>query len=79
MEVLIRKKDIDNFDCLNTEKLGIDKDLVSIEDLLGIIEDLYYEVERLKEELQDTINDRDSNYKPISNYEMYGMSDKDFF
>lgn len=79
MEVLIRKQEIDDYDCLSADKLGIDKDLVSIDDLLGIIEDLYYEVERLKEELQDTIDDRDSNYKPISNYEMYGMSDRDFF
>ena len=61
MDVLIRKKDIDNYDCLYADRLGIDKDLLSIEDLLGIIEDLYYESEHLKEELEDLYKRRADN------------------
>ena len=78
MEVLIRKKDIDDFDCLYADKLGIDKDLLTIEDLLGIIQDLYFENERLQEELQDLKQDIEDNYEPISPYKMYGISERDF-
>lgn len=79
MEVLIRKKDIDDFDCLRADKLGIDKDLVSVEDLLGIIEDLLFECEHLKEVIEDMKNDMDSNYKRISDRELYCISDRDFY
>ena len=78
MDVLIRKKDIDNYDCLYADRLGIDKDLLSIDDLLGIIQDLYYENERLKEELEDEKRDKEDNYKPLSPYELYGISERNF-
>lgn len=79
MDVLIRKKDIDNYDCLYADRLGIDKDLLSIEDLLGIIQDLYYENERLKEEFEDYKRQVEDNYEPISPYKMYGISERDFY
>ena len=41
------------------------KDMVSIEELLAKIEELDDNVEHYKKELQDTIQDRDDNYKPI--------------
>ncbi len=78
MEVLIRKKDIDDFDCLYADRLGIDKDLISINDLLGIIQDLYYENERIKEEFEDFKRQVEDNYKPLSPYELYGISERDF-
>lgn len=78
MEVLIRKKDIDDFDCLYTDRLGIDKDLLSIEDLLGIIQDLYYENERLKEEFEDYKQYVADNYKQRSPYDLYGISEREF-
>lgn len=79
MEILIRKKDIDDFDCLSADRLGIDKDLISIDDLLGIIEDLYYENERLKEEFEDFKRQVEDNYEKISPYKMYGISERDFY
>ena len=79
MEILIRKKDIDDFDCLYADRLGIDKDLVSIDDLLGIIQDLYYENERLKEEFEDYKRQVEDNYEKISPYKMYGISERDFY
>lgn len=79
MEVLIRKKDIDDFDCLYADRLGIDKDLISIDDLLGIIQDLYYENERLKEEFEDFKRQVEDNYEKISSYKMYGISERDFY
>jgi len=37
-----------------------------------MIEDLYGEVEHLKEEMENVIQDRDDNYKPISTQEQLG-------
>lgn len=79
MEVLIRKQEIDDYDCLYADKLGIDKDLLTIEDLLGVIQDLYYENERLKEEFEDFKKQVEDNYEPISPYKMYGISKRDFY
>lgn len=78
MEVLIRKKDIDDYDCLYADRLGIEKDLISIDDLLSIIQDLYFENEKLKEELEDEKRDKQDNYEKISPYKMYGISERDF-
>lgn len=41
------------------------KDLVSIEELIGCIEDLDSEVERLNEKNEDLIRDMEDNYRPI--------------
>lgn len=35
--------------------------------------------ERLKDELEHEIQDKRDNYKPLSPYEMYGVSERDFF
>lgn len=54
------------------------KDLVSLDDLLGCIEDLDSEVESLKEQLEDLQQDVQDNYKRISIAEQVGISDRDF-
>lgn len=41
------------------------KDLVSIEELIGCIEDLDSEVERLEEKYEDLVRDVEDNYRPI--------------
>lgn len=41
------------------------KDLVSIEELIGCIEDLDSEVERLNEKNEDLIRDMEDNYRPM--------------
>lgn len=74
-EVYIKRKDILDFDTLrekDLQKIGINEDIISIWDLLGYMQDLLYEVERLEEELQDTIDDRDSNYRPMTYREQVG-------
>lgn len=81
MEVYIKRKDLLDFDCITEktlERIGINKDIISVEELLGVIEDLYFEKEHLEEELQDLKQDIEDNYKPISPYEMYGISERDF-
>lgn len=44
---------------------------VSIDSLISMIEDLLGEYGRLEEELEDTINDMESNYKPIPVGDLY--------
>lgn len=41
------------------------KDLISVDDLIGCIEDLSNEVESLNEKIDDILEDRDTNYKRI--------------
>lgn len=55
-----------------------DRDLVSIEELLGAIEDLGDEIEHWKEKYEDLEQDLQDNYKPISHFEEYGISESDF-
>lgn len=48
------------------------------EDLLSIIDDLIYEVDRLEEQIEDIKEDIRDNYKPISYAEQVGINDSDF-
>lgn len=52
-------------------KYFINKDFVSISDLIGCIEDLDIEVETLNEQIEDIKTDIRENYKPVYHYE-YG-------
>lgn len=57
-----------------------DTDYVSIEDLLGKIEDQDDEIFSLKEKIEDLENDIRENYelKNIDQYDYYGVDKKDF-
>lgn len=54
------------------------KDLITVEDLLGVIEDLDSELENKKIEYEELENNLHENYKPISPYQLYGINEKDF-
>ena len=56
-----------------------EKDFYSIDELIGIIEDLDADVENLEEKLKDLENDIQDNYRPIPYAEQVGISDKDFY
>lgn len=56
-----------------------DKDLISIDDLIGVIEDLDGEVEDWKMKYEELQNDLEDNYRPISHAEQYEISDRDFY
>jgi hypothetical protein len=80
--VYIKRKDLLDFDCIREEtleRMGIKKDILSIEDLLVVLEELYADKERLEEELEDLRQDVRDNYEPISPYKMYGISERDFY
>lgn len=54
------------------------KDIITIDDLLGVIEDLDSELEQEKEKYEELENRLHDNYEPISPYKMYGINERDF-
>lgn len=54
------------------------KDLVTIEEIFGVIEDLDFEVDKLNEQLEDFKQNVADNYKPISPYEQFDVNENDF-
>ena len=44
---------------------------VTIDSLLGMVEDLIIELENKDDEIKEIIEDRDSNYRPLTAQEMY--------
>lgn len=53
---------------------------IFMDSMFSMIEDLLMEIDRLNETLEDTIKDRDENYKPIpfDPYKEYGISEDNF-
>lgn len=52
--------------------------VLTLEELISLCEDLYCEVERLQEKLDDLEEDLQENYIPKSKAEQYGINDSDF-
>lgn len=71
---LVNKKPTDLQDFIH---IG-DDIYIDVEDLLGWIENLNYEIDHTQEELEDLKNDLESNYKPIRDCDMYEVYDHDF-
>jgi hypothetical protein len=67
-------EDIDRYAYQNLRS----KDLMTISDLICIVEELVGKCESLEEDLEHEIQDKRDNYKPLSPYEMYGISESDF-
>jgi hypothetical protein len=53
------------------EKLFPNKDIVSIDDLMAVVQQLVCDKETLEEQLNDLKNDINDNYRPISKQEQY--------
>lgn len=70
MEVLINVKKFDNE--------IFKKDLYTADELIEIIEDLKYQIEDLQEENEELKQQIEDNYRPLSAYELTGMSESDF-
>lgn len=54
------------------------EDLISVDDLIRVIEDLDNEIDRVKEEFDDYKQMVEDNYRPINPYTMYGINESDF-
>lgn len=70
MEVLINVKEFDNE--------IFKKDLYTPEELIEIIEDLQNQIDDLREEKKEFEQQVEDNYRPLSAYELTGMSESDF-
>ena len=44
---------------------------VTVESLKGMVEDLLIELENKDDEIRDIIEDRESNYRPLTAHELY--------
>lgn len=62
---------------LEVEEL-FNKDLVSVDELCEKIIELKMENDRLEERIEDLENNLKDNYRPIDNYSLYGVSEKEF-
>lgn len=54
------------------------RDLISVDDLLGLIEDLSSDVEELEDRIRDLEEDIEQNYRPIPYKEQVEVYDSDF-
>lgn len=71
-QVYIKKNDLSEW----TQKY-FKEELVSVDDLIRVIEDLDNEIDRVKEEFDDYKQMVADNYKPISASSMYGVGRND--
>ena len=55
-----------------------DTDLVSIDELVSLIEEQQVEIDKLKEKIADEEQIREDFYRPKSPYEVCGISERDF-
>ena len=53
-------------------------DLISINDMISVMEDLDGEIDRLKEKIEEIEQHKENNYRPLHNSELYGVSERDF-
>ena len=54
------------------------KENYTLDDLIGIIDELTYEIDRLQEEYDDYKKMVADNYKEVDPYTLYGVSEDDF-
>ena len=79
-EIYINKNNLTNKATLEVfDNLFPNQDLISIEDIICELENAYWHSEDLQEELDNLQSDLEHNYKYIGDYEMYGVSEHDFY
>lgn len=76
--VTIDKKLYKRVSSITTTDYQIVNDKIKINNLLGMIEDLLEEYDRLEEEFDDMKNDIEYNYKRVPVNEQYEIYDRDF-
>lgn len=73
-DIYVKKEDLNRW----VAKYFKDKELISVGDLIGCIEDLDSEVDALKDKIKDIERDIEDNYKPIDPATQYNVSDSWF-
>lgn len=72
--VYIKVEDLNKWIAKYFEK----QDLITIDDLLAVIEELDGEVENLKMKYEELENNMHENYEQISSHRMYNINERDF-
>ena len=75
-EVYLRTIDLPSW---LADKYFYGKDIISVEDLVGTLEDLDSDYDMLEEKFEDFKRDVEDNYKPLSMAEQVGIDDRDFY
>lgn len=72
---------ISNLTNTDYEGIVLSDDLFYVEPevIESMFEDMFCEIDSLEEKIEDMEQDIRDNYKPISPYEMYGVSERDFY
>lgn len=76
--VTIDKKLYERVSSITTTDYQIVDNKIEINNLLGMMEDLLEEYDRLEEEFDDMKNDIEYNYKRVPVNEQYEIYDRDF-
>ena len=76
--VTIDKKLYERVSSITTTDYQIVDNKIEINNLLGMMEDLLEEYDRLEEEFDDMKNDIEYNYKRVPVNEQYEVYDRDF-
>lgn len=66
------------FELSEIDQKIVSKKSVSFNELLDLIDNLNYELDNLKDEYNNFKDEVEENYRPISQSEQYGISDRDF-
>lgn len=74
-EIYIKTSDLNKW----IAKYFPNKDLISITELIGCIEDLDIEIDNLNQQLEEIKEDITDNYKRKTVAEQVGISDSDFY
>lgn len=77
-ELYINIKDLNESYTKDYFEKKFKKDLVSVDELISLIEDLISEKDELQEKLEYLEQDIEDNYRPVSKAEQYCVNDSDF-
>ena len=78
MYIEMKEQTIKDIELITGETFNRKDKLVDIEELKDAIEDLLVEYDKLQEQLEDEKEQRNNYYKPISEYEIIGMNERNF-
>ena len=79
MEITLNIEDSRNvIEKANKILMAKNKDNYTLDDLIGIIDELTWNYDHLEEEFENYKQMINDNYKPIDPYSMYGVSANDF-
>lgn len=78
MYIELDKKLIEDIEKITMETFDKKDNLIPAGNIEETLKNLLHEIDKLKEQIEDEIEQRENYYKPKSEYELLGMSERDF-